>query len=181
MSKAKSENGTITLEACIVVPVFILLIMFVYGLMVMFLGNHAMTHALVQCAESLSLDSYATDMLDAGDAVSTGSVLKKIYKDVTQYGSENFSSSEKWYDGGDVEGEIENRFLGFIADGSLNDADEWLEMFGVQDGFSGLDFSGSSVENGVLTINVKYTQEFVYGTEDLAAFDRELTVKAKMW
>lgn len=181
MKKIKNEKGTITLEACVVVPIFIFLIMFVYGFMVMFLGTHAVSHALVQCAESMSLDSYATDMLSHDGDATTGSVLISVYGSVARLGSENFSSDEKWYDGGDVGAEAENRFIGFIADGDESNADEWLEMFGIKGGCDGLDFSGSNVTDGVLTINVKYTQEFVYGTEDISGFDRDLTVKAKMW
>lgn len=39
LKKRKSEDGTISLEACIVVPIFIFLILFIYGFIVMFMGQ----------------------------------------------------------------------------------------------------------------------------------------------
>lgn len=61
VKKRKSEDGTISLEACIVVPIFIFLILFIYGFIVMFMGQQMISHSMLQSAESLSLDSYGTE------------------------------------------------------------------------------------------------------------------------
>ena len=59
----KNERGAVSLEACIVLPIFIFVLMFFYGLMVFFSGHQLLSHSLIQSAESLSLDPYATEQL----------------------------------------------------------------------------------------------------------------------
>lgn len=60
VKKRKSEDGTISLEACIVVPI-LFSYTFIYGFIVMFMGQQMISHSMLQSAESLSLDSYGTE------------------------------------------------------------------------------------------------------------------------
>ena len=52
---------------------------------------------------------------------------------------------------------------------------------GIKKGTAGLDFSESVVEDGVLTIKLKYEQEYVFNALDLASFDRESTARVKLF
>lgn len=76
VKKRKSEDGTISLEACIVVPIFIFLILFIYGFIVMFMGQQMISHSMLQSAESLSIDSYGTEKIrDEDDNPATELVI----------------------------------------------------------------------------------------------------------
>lgn len=177
-----NESGMISLEACIVVPIFIFLVMFMYGFIVMFMGDSLMAHSLIQSSKSLSLDSYATNMFDSGEETSNGEFIVEIYAGALSFGDEDFASTEKWYEDEDMLlEEVERRFLGFLCGGDTAKADELLEYVGVEDGLDGLDFSGSKIDGDDLIINVKYNQEFIYDFQGLASFERERTVRVKMW
>lgn len=195
--RRKSENGVISLEACISVPLFVLVIMFFYGLMVTFSGEQVIKHTLIQSAESLSLDPYATekfeiksfgDIIEGDDDPEIKEIILALYGSITGSGNNKYySSGKKWYsDEKDslLIDTVKNRFLGYIA-GSASDvegkADSILKEAGVQDGINGMDFSETTIDGRTLTIVVKYKQEFVFNFQGLAAFDRKLSVSVDMW
>ena len=185
----KTENGVVSLEACIMLPIFILLILFFYGLMVAFSGEQVVCHALVQSAESLSLDPYATDRVntDLSKMEKGADLIQTLYAGMFR-SNEYFSSSEKWYDDEDkMINTVKNRFLGYIA-GSSGDnpnikeiANSKLKTLGVQNGVDGIDFSETKIEDNVLTITLKYKQEYIFNFQGLAAFDRTLSVSVTLW
>lgn len=182
----RKEHGVISLEACIVVPIFIFVMMFFYGFIVLFSGEQMIAHSLIQSAESLSLDPYATEKLDLGNMEYGGDLIQVLYADTFTSQSEYFSSTQKWYaKNNDLMREtVRKRFLGFLA-GDSDDvegkADEVLKTLRIQNGINGLDFSETKIEDGVLTIKIKYTQEFIYNFQGLAAFDRETSVSVTLW
>lgn len=183
-SNKKNENGVISLEACIVIPIFVFLIIFVYGFILFFSGQQLISHAVIQSSESLSLDSYATEKVNLSDEdeISSDEVFAVLYGKAMQFDSENFSSSKKWYnDSSTVPQTAKDRFVGFLSDGDTDEANDLLENFGIVGGLNGLDFSSSRVENGKLIINIKYKQEFIFNFQGYAAFDREITHTSKMW
>lgn len=177
----KDEQGVISLEACIVVPIFIFLVMFFYGLIVMGLGQRMVAHALLQSAQSLSLDSFATEKDMGYDNLENGNQLVgALYSGFLSMDKEQFSSRKKWYRPGNanLEKTVENRFYGFLSGGKKAEAADTLKTIGISD----VKFSDSSVDgDGILTINMKYKQDFIYNFQGLLAFDREITVKVKMW
>lgn len=191
MEQRGNESGVISLEASITVPVFFFLMLFMYGIIIMFMGRQMISHALLQSADSMALDPYASERIETGSLTSADGIVQTLYDKglkLLSYGlnvtdAQYFSSSDKWYsdDIDMLEETIENRFLGFFAGGSRSDADELLTVVGVADGFDGLDFSESSVDDGVLTITVQYRQEFLFNFYGVAAFNREMTVKVKLW
>ena len=63
--KIKSEQGSLILETSIVLPLFILVIVFVLGVFNIVQAQNRMTHALVQSTNSLSLDSYLIEHIDS--------------------------------------------------------------------------------------------------------------------
>lgn len=193
----KSENGVISLEACISVPIFVLVLLFFYGLMVTFSGEQVIKHTLIQSAESLSLDPYATekfeiksfgDIIESDEEAGIKDIILALYGSITGSGNNKYySSGKKWYsDEKDslLLDTVKNRFLGYIA-GSASDvegkADSILKEIGVQGGISGLDFSETTVDDGTLTVVITYKQEFVFNFQGLAAFDRKLSVSVDMW
>lgn len=201
--RRKSEDGTISLEACIVVPIFIFLILFVYGFIVMFMGQQMISHAMLQSAESLSLDSYGTEKIrdedgnPATDLVTA--FMENLFTGNFSAGSidSTFASTKHWYDSSyddykhgnrkqlyenDKNEVIKNRFLGYLT-GKFDptEAEEEAEKIFKQIGVEEMDFSESSVDNGVLTMVIKYRQKFVFDFQGLVGNDRKLTVKVNMW
>lgn len=182
MKWRRQEEGMISVEAGIVVPVFMILIMFVYGLILFFMGEQAMTHALIQCAESLSLDPLATEKLDPGDINNGADLLTALYAGVVSIGSDGFSSTEKWYSTGAVQMQetIKTRFLAYYG-GTETNADDALKELGIKDGKDGLDFSESTISDGVLKIKLKYKQTLLFDFHGIGQLQRKQSVNVKLW
>ena len=174
MRKIKDDNGVVTLEACIVVPVFVLLMLLVNGLFVMFMGQQIVTHVAIQSAKSLALDPYSVQRV----AADKQDHLADMFVDLFTIGNGEFVSTDQWYMT-DVENTVQERFFAYL-DGS-GDADKILEVIGIEGGSTGLDFSESTVQDGVLTLKIKYKQNFVYGTSDLTSIEREITLVVKLF
>ncbi len=186
----KNEHGVVSLEACIVLPIFIFVLMFFYGLMVFFSGHQLLSHSLIQSAESLSLDPYATEQLKISwDEMEGGEdLVQAMYADAFTSQDPYFSSNEKWYaENSDLLiPTVRSRFLAyFVGSGTSSEmekaADERLKTIGVQGGLDGLDFSGTKIEGNTLTIVIKYRQEFVFNFQGLAAFDRQQSITITLW
>lgn len=183
MKIRKDDSGVVSIEACVLVPLFIFLMLFFYGFIIMFMGQHMMSHSLIQSAESLSLDSYANERLSINDVQDGGDLLTALYANLFTSGNEYFSSNEKWYASGSGSAEevIKKRFIGYLSNGDVSKANDILDNIGIKGGIDSLDFSGCTVDDDVLTITIKYTQEFLFNFQGLASFEREVTVKANMW
>lgn len=186
----KQEQGVVSLEACIVLPIFIFVLMFFYGFIVFFSGHQVLSHSLLQSAQSLSLDPYATERLDTSwEGMEKGTdLVQALYAEAFTSGDDYFSSNEKWYaENNDLMREtVKKRFLGYlVGTGTSSEveqkANNKLEAIGVQNGLSGLDFSETKIEDNVLTITIKYKQEFIFDFQGLAAFDRQQTISITLW
>ena len=95
MKKFRSENGLLSLEASIVVTLFLFLMLFLYSFFIVFESRNEMAHVLLATADSLSLDNYEIDKLE-----STGKItdfLTSIYHDISD-SDKGFISSERWTD-----------------------------------------------------------------------------------
>lgn len=178
MKNEKMNRGSITLEAAIVVPMFIILMLLVNGLFVMFMGQQIMTHTLIQSTKSMAFDPYSSQRVSDGE----DDKLAGMFVDIFSFAGGDHISTEKWYEEGaeQLEQVMEERFVAYLKNSSSN-ADFLLKEIGVKNGLKGLDFSGSTVEDGILTVKMKYTQEFVFNAAGLAEFERELSVKVKLF
>lgn len=196
MRSLKKERGVISLEASIVLPLFIFLLLFFYGFIVSFSGQQAICHSIVQSADSLSLDTYALERINSdnkGEELITNlysTVSGFIYNNELKLDNSYFASKEKWYaDSSKTITEVKKRFTGFLVgdDGSDEDikgrADRLLKYVGVQNGYDGLDFSETTIDeaNNTLNIVVKYKEEYVFNFQGLLAFDRRQEFKVKLW
>lgn len=176
------EQGSVTLEASITLPIFIFLLLFMYGFIMMFTGQQLIAHALLQSSQSLSLDSYATETIGAEDYEKAKGLVRGLYNSVLTTHSENFSSSKAWYKDDSAEEVIKKRFIGFFADGDEEWADNMLKTVGVKEGMDGINFKECKVgDDNDLHIKIKYTQRFLFDLNGAASFDREIEVVAHMW
>ena len=186
----KQEQGVVSLEACIVLPIFIFVLMFFYGFIVFFSGHQVLSHALLQSAQSLSLDPYATERLNTSwEGMEKGKdLVEAMYAAAFTSRDDYFSSNEKWYaDNNDLMRDtVKKRFLGYLVGSGTSSeveqkANNKLEAIGVQNGLSGLDFSETKIDEDILTITIKYKQEFIFDFQGLATFDRQQTISVTLW
>lgn len=184
----RNEKGVVSLEACIVVPIFSLVVLFLYGFIIMFSGQQVMSHALIQCAESLSLDPYSTQKLNLSELEGGGDLVTSLYAKVFTEGNDFFSSTEKWYENNDelMMETVKKRFYGFLAGSGSEEeihqnVNEMLDVLNIEGGINGLDFSETKIENGILMLKVKYKQGFLFDFQGLASFDRKMEIKVKLW
>ncbi|MDD4095864.1 MAG: hypothetical protein PHP22_06450 [Oscillospiraceae bacterium] len=173
----------ISIEACIVLPIFIILLMFIYGFFILFAGQNIIAHALIQSAQSLSLDSYSHEKLDAGATDSGPALIGGIFNTffVTD---EYYTSNSKWYseDIASMNDVIKKRFIGYlVVNPTDGKADVLLDYLGVEDGLDGFDFSLSEIDGDYLTVTVTYKQKFIFDFGDRVTMDMQQSIKVKMW
>lgn len=175
MKKQKRNAGVISLEAAIMMPLFILLMLVLYAFFIFFMGQQVMSHTAIQTAKSLSFDPYAVNRVKNNN-------LAVMIEDISGLFSEDYSSTVAWYtpEKSDRVPEVaKDRFLAFLP--NQNDHEALLKLIGVENGTSGLDFTGSVVEDGVLTLKIKYVQNFAFKLTELTSFDRGITLRVKLF
>lgn len=155
----KAERGSIVLETGIVLPIFILVFLFLYGLMFVVSAQNQVTAAMFQSSKSLSLDPYITEHVDSVQESKTfwsglGSMIEDL---VRNSNSKYFASASDWYSaaGADVTTVAKNRFIGFFAGGDEAAAKEKAKNLGIVGGLNGINIS-ASVSGKTLTIDVNY-------------------------
>jgi len=199
----RNEKGAITLEACVAVLSFLILMLLLSSLFVMFMAQNATAHALLEATESLSLDAYSTEKLtiekghigSVGDYV--GQFVKKLFG--SSEDSPYFVSDDRWYDasasgtsgsgssGGGRTGSSETanavrtRFIGYLAGGDEAEADRMLESMNVVDGLDGIDFSSCSVEDDVLHAEIHYTLQYDFNIWNIGTVPVEQSACSKLW
>lgn len=215
MKKMKSENGVVSLEASIVVTIFLFLMLFLYSFFVVFEARNQMAHVLLATTDSMSLDPYESGKFsNAGDI---SQLLYGLYGVIADGADDGFYSTQDWsnvpgfgfdetsWDGTIyVEGTdssafepddfgntatttsmlgnvIEERFLAYLADGSIDKANEILERLHIKGGWNGLDFSGSKVSSGKIYIKVRYTLEYEFNAFGLGTLEMEHSACSKIW
>lgn len=183
----KDQSGVITLEACISVLMFLLLMLLLSGLFLMFMAQTVTAHAVLETAQSMSLEAYSLEKLavDEGAAASVGEHLGSFVSSWfgTAENSPNFVSANKWYEGDEKEiaAAIKERFVGYIAGGNESKADKLLTMMNVVNGLDGLDFSKSYVEDDTLHIFLAYKLKYNFNMGPLKDVPVEQTASSRLW
>lgn len=179
----ESTEGALILELSFALPIFILVIMFVYGMFVVHSAENEIVHALVQSSKSLSLDTYAAKNINSvKEANEFWNGLGSMVEDIVRDGNNPyFSSASSWYDSGDVS-TVRRRFIGFFSGGDSASADQRLQSLGIEDGINGLKFELISADkNGDLDIKVSYSIHIWFDAFGLGTIPMEHEIKAKMW
>lgn len=183
----RSESGNVTLEACISLLTFLILMLFLSSLFILFMAQNMTAHAILQTAQSLALDSYTIDALSLGDGKSEdlGELLATGVSRI--YGSSDsnpyFVTDNLWYNGDSaaVSAEVRERFVGYLSGGDETKADDLLRSMNVVNGLAGLDFSQSAVSDGMLTAVVTYELEYdfdIWGVDNIAVEQKSC---AQLW
>lgn len=77
------EEGAITLEACVSVLVFLVLMLFLAGFFKMYMAQNATAHTLLQTSQSLSLDEYSAERIGNGGWESVGDLINGLLNCLT--------------------------------------------------------------------------------------------------
>jgi len=183
MENIRKEDGAMILELAIVLPMFIIVTMFVYGLFVIQSADNQIAHALIQASKSLSMDPYSNEKLEhisfEKDAQSFWSSLGNMFLDFNRMGNdEYFSSPEKWYTTNNFD-VVKNRFFGFFA-GTEDKAAEKLKKMNIIDGINGLAWD-VKVEDDNLEIELKYTIQFWFDAFNLGKIPISHKIVTKLW
>lgn len=180
MKKQNNSNGSITLEACIVVPIFIMLMLVLNGIFVMTMGQQIMSHTIIQSAKSLAFDPYSSQRV----AADKEDDLADMFIDIFTLGHGNYVSTEQWYTDhpDNIADLVEKRFSAYLKS-SYADANNLLDKIGIEGGMGGVDFSESAYDKntGILTIKATYTQNYLFDVGNLTSFQRTLCVQIKLF
>lgn len=182
------ERGSLTLETAIVLPFFFFLFMFVIGYFGVISARNTVSHALIQSAKSLSLDSYATESftggLDADGRFEVWNSLSDIAASIIRaFPDPYFANNDKWYKSSSNVDVVKKRFTGYLV-GSDGDSDakanQKLKSLGVENGLNGMSFKYSIVD-GDLSVTVNYNVNSYFNFFGLGSIPVEQTVVTKMW
>lgn len=192
--KNTAESGAIILETSIVIPIFIFLILGIYGLFVISAAQSRITHALVQSVQSLSQDSYANEQFDSWDKKDFTEYkdLSSAFISLLMRGSDPyFTSSQDWYSEKYADGDkhdlevtgrdviVRRRFIGYLARDEAT-AEKLLNSVGVVDGLDGVVVT-STISGEDLTVTLEYTLQLWFDFFDVGKFPVKQSYTARMW
>lgn len=170
------ERASVTLEAAIILPIFCFLFMALNGVFFVFSAQNQVMHALVQTANSLSLDPYCNEKTGVENP-NVSNMLQNFERSITQ--DKSFSSTESWHKNETVSsGVLEDRFYSyFTGDGNKLSAYTKLKKLGV---VGNMELSGT-VNNGDLTLVAKYKMKFWFNLFKTEPLDLSQKVKVHLW
>lgn len=184
MKTYEKQRGSVTLETSIVLPIFILIFLFVYGLFSVIAAQNQMTHALVQSTKSLSLDSYLTENVESAAEAGTkfwGGLSDMVLDIVRLNNNDYFSSQTDWYKSKKGNPDIaKKRFVGYLTGGDEGAADEKLKNLGIVDGLDGVTFT-TKVDGESLTVTINYEIQYLFDFCGMGKIPMEQTIKSHLW
>lgn len=182
----KNERGSSTLEMALVLPLFIFMMLVLMSLFFVVDAQNQITHALVQSTRSLSLDAFSNEKMNSATEEATvfWSNLGDMVFDLVRVGSLDpyYVTTTDWYDGSmlNAENVAKARFVGYLAGGDRNEAEEKLDALGVVDSLNGMDFK-VAVEDGNVSVTVTYSLRFRLDVFGLGIIPMEQTITSKLW
>ena len=170
------ERASVTLEAAIILPIFCFLFMALNGVFFVFSAQNQVMHALVQTANSLSLDPYWNEKTGVENP-NVSNMLQNFERSITQ--DKSFSYTESWHKNETVSsGVLEDRFYSyFTGDGNKLSAYTKLKKLGV---VGNMELSGT-VNNGDLTLVAKYKMKFWFNLFKTEPLDLSQKVRVHLW
>lgn len=126
MKCKKGEKGLLSLEACIVVTIFIFLMLFLYSYFIVFEARNELAHVMLSTCNSLALDAYGSSETTLSPNYTVRSFFTSLYGISGEFESP-FVSYKAWYRSANFfnDGKSEGNFDGTIyaSDEALKEAD----------------------------------------------------------
>lgn len=179
----QNERGSVTLETCIVLPIFLFLFLFVFGLFGVVSAHNQMTHALIQSAKSMSLDSYLLENVDSAGEAGTkfwGGLSDMVLDLVRLDNDPYFTSDTDWYKTDNGSEIAKKRFIGYFAGGDASEADKKLKALKITNGLDGVSFT-VDVQEEIFTVTMKYNIQYWFDFLDSGKIPMEQTIKGRLW
>lgn len=184
MDRRDKQYGSVTLETSIILPIFIFIFLFIYGLFSVISAQNHMTHALVQASKSLSLDSYLSENLEsaAEDGTKFWGGLSDMVLDIVRLDNdEYFTSQTDWYASENGDAQIaKERFIGYLTGGDESKAKEKCDSLKIVNGLDGVTFK-TKVEGEKLTVTIKYEIQYWFDFFDIGKFPVEQSITTRLW
>lgn len=188
MKMGDEQRGSLTLESAIVIPAFIMMFLFVYGIFGIVSAQNQITHSLIQASKSLSLDPYVLESTELAGETETKfwSNFGDMIFDIGRLNNDvHFTAQTDWYKEVNNKGEVDlqlvrDRFVGYLAGGDEELADTILTELGVVDGLDGIDLR-VSVSGKVMTLNLKYSLKYVFDFYNSGEIPIEQKIQTNLW
>lgn len=195
MKRVKNQQGSLTLETAIVLPIFIFIVLFIFSLFGVISTHNQISHAFIQAAKSLSLDPYIYQEAElAGeDATKFWGGLSDMAIDIMRIDNDPyFISTSDWSENGrsedasDIvlsvnESTAKMRFIGYLTGGDEAAAEEKLDNLGVVNGLDGVSFALSVDGDDMMTIRISYAIELVFDFWNSGEMQINQELKVKLW
>lgn len=182
--KPDKTSGLLSLEASIVLTIFIFLMLFMYSFLVVFEARNEIAHVLLTTADSLALDSFASNKPKEH---TVEHALVALYGKMDDSDG-TYSTTTKWYDKSEynkdanlVPDTIKTRFVAYLAGGDEKEADRVLKSLNIEGGIDALDFSGSYIANGDLYIKVRYKIDYEFKVFGFGSMTFEQSCCSRLW
>ncbi|MBR1529595.1 MAG: hypothetical protein IJ642_09905 [Oscillospiraceae bacterium] len=180
------ENGMVTLEACVSVLFFMIIMFLLWGMFLMYMAQNATAHALLQTSQSLALDNYSAQKLEAGTGfpANTSQLTVRLLQraDILPNGTSYFVLNEDLTkSSADIPAIAKKRFIGYLANGDEDKADTMLKQMKVENGLDGLNFSESEVDGDNLKIIVTYQLNYAFQIASWGKTNVRQETLARLW
>lgn len=185
MKKNDRQRGSLTLETAIVLPIFLFMFLMIFGLFSIVSAQNQISHALIQSGRSMSLDPYFLEKVDSAGEAGTkfwGGLSDMVLDLVRLDNDVHFTSHTDWYESENGNTTVaKNRFVGYLAGGNQEKADQKLRDLGVVGGLSGVKFKTEVIDKSELKITISYKLQYVLDAFDMGKIPIEQYVLVKLW
>ncbi len=149
----KREQGILTVEASIVLTLFMLFVLFLFSFERIYRAQNLVSHATIQASDDMALESYLRENANDDKAQDVVFLASRLTGSTT-LSEDNFKSLQV----SDIPSLAREKFVASISS-SEAEADEILKKLGIKDGLSGMDFSASFLDDAKenVIISVSYT------------------------
>lgn len=171
----KREQGLLTVEASMVLTFFTMFVLFLFGFARIYSAQGLVSHAVIQTADAVALESYLRETAFEGDAEDVLHLTSKL----TESDSLNINSFESLRTA-DVPKISKEKFITAIGK-TEEEADAKLIGMGIKDGIAGIDFSECKMDlsKDDVIIAVSYTIKLQFPIFNKEEIQVTKTAKAK--
>jgi len=189
MHRQHQQRGSLTLEAALVLPIFLFIILFVFSIFGIVSAHNQISHAFIQSSSSLSMDPYLFEQASLAGESSTSfwGGLGDMFSDIKRLDNDPyFMAHTDWYTPGDKttiltsNNVIKRRFIAYLTGGDEMAADEKLTNLRVKDGLKGIKFTAEAVGDE-LTITVEYSLRMLFDFGQDLVMPVKQAAKVRLW
>lgn len=171
----KYEKGVLSVEASIVITAFTFFVLFLFNFASIYTAQSVVSHATIQAADAVALESYLRETADEGDAEDIVYLTSQM-TDSTSISADSFESLRT----APLPDVAKQKFVTAVSN-TESKADKKLESLGVQDGLAGVDFNSSYVDfdSDDVIVAVNYTLDLKFPVFTAKEVTLTKTAKAK--